>query len=204
MKNESARINALKIKLPFATAKLERPAKWNVNGNDEAAFSLDVNDFSSATDLLERLGFVSHGDVSMNAKILFNATVSRNRKTSPAFRIDTKAHFDSLPIAPIVDLLPLPGYVQTVTGRVSGKLQVSSAPNGVVRWNADIAGKKVNLGVKAISNEKWREISLESMGTSIERFLSRLERFFGNTNIKLEASFCEGISESHGFMESNR
>ena len=31
MKNESARINALKIKLPFATAKLERPAKWNVD-----------------------------------------------------------------------------------------------------------------------------------------------------------------------------
>ena len=170
MKNESARINALKIKLPFATAKLERPAKWNVNGNDEAAFSLDVNDFSSATDLLERLGFVSHGDVSMNAKILFNATVSRNRKTSPAFRIDTKAHFDSLPIAPIVDLLPLPGYVQTVTGRVSGKLQVSSAPNGVVRWNADIAGKKVNLGIKAISNEKWREISLESMGLQSNGF----------------------------------
>ena len=172
VKNASARINALKIKLPFATAKLERPAKWNVNGNDEAAFSLEVNDFSAATDLLERLGFVSHGDVSMNAKILFNATVSRNRKTSPAFRIDTKAHFDSLPIAPIVDLLPLPGYVQTVTGRVSGKLQVSSAPNGVVRWNADLAGKKVNLGIKAkaISNEKWREISLESMGLQSNGF----------------------------------
>ena len=146
MKNESARINALKIKLPFATAKLERPAKWNVDSHDEAAFSVDVSDFSSTNDFMQRLGLVSLGDVPRDAKLRFNVAVLRNRKTSPAFRIDTKAHFDSLPIAPIVDLLPLPGYVQTVTGRVSGELQVSSAPNGVVRWNADIAGKKVNLG----------------------------------------------------------
>ena len=170
MKNESARINALKIKLPFATAKLERPAKWNVDSHDEAAFSVDVSDFSSTNDFMQRLGLVSLGDVPRDAKLRFNVAVLRNRKTSPAFRIDTKAHFDSLPIAPIVDLLPLPGYVQTVTGRVSGKLQVSSAPNGVVRWNADIAGKKVNLGIKAISNEKWREISLESMGLQSNGF----------------------------------
>ncbi len=170
MKNESAHISALKIKLPFATAKLEKPAKWNLYDNDEAALFIDVNDFPSIADLLSQLGLVSFVDLPEDAKIRFNATVSRNRKTSSTFTIDTKAHFDSLPIAPLVDLVPLPGYMQRVTGRVSGELQVSYAPGGVFRWQADITGKRVNMRGKVIANEKWRDISLEAVGLQSSGF----------------------------------
>ena len=170
MKNESAHISALKIKLPFATAKLEKPAKWNLYDNDKAALFIDVNDFPSVADLLRRLGLVSFVDLPKDAKIRFNAVMSRNRKTSSTFKIDTKAHFDSLPIAPLVDLVPLPGYMQRISGRVSGELQVSYAPGGVFRWNADVTGKKVKMRMKVFANEKWREASLEPVGLQSSGF----------------------------------
>ncbi len=163
IKNTSARISIFEIKLPFATARLAKPAKWNVSGDDEAALSIEVNDLSSASNLLERLGLVSPEDVSKGAKIRFSTTVSRNRKNSLAFKIDTNAQFDSLPIAPFADLVLLPWHVQKATGRVSGELQLSLAHDGVVRWNMDIAGQKVDIRAKTISNEKWRDVFLESI-----------------------------------------
>ena len=163
IQNESAQFEILEIELPFATAKLEKPAKWNVDGNDEAAFSVDVSDFSSAGDLLERLGLISLEDVSKETKIRFKAAVSRNRITSSPLRVDVNARFDSFPVAPLEELVPFPGNVQKATGKVSGVLQVSSTPDGVLRWKADIAGKKLGARAKIISKEKWREVFLESL-----------------------------------------
>ena len=163
-KNASASINTLEIKLPFAAAKLQKPAKWNVDGNDEAAFSVDVSDFSSTNDFMQRLGLVSLGDVPRDAKLRFNVAVSRNRKNPSAFRIDAKTHFASLPIALLMDLVPPQTHVQKAAGRVSGELQVTSAPGGAFRWKADIVGKKLGARIKFISKEKWREVSLESLG----------------------------------------
>ncbi len=163
MKNGSADVNALEIKLPFATAKLERPAKWNVDGNDEAAFSIDVRDFSSASVLLEQLGLVSLEGIPRDAKIRFHTAVSRNRTIPSAFRVDTKARFESLPAAPLFDLVPLPGYVQHATGWLSGELQVASTPEGAFRWEADIVGKKLRARTRIIPKEQWQEVALEAL-----------------------------------------
>ncbi|MCY4128067.1 MAG: hypothetical protein OXG15_02365, partial [Gammaproteobacteria bacterium] len=162
-KNASATINALEIKLPFATAKLQKPAKWNVDANDEAAFYVDVSYFSSTNDFMQRLGLVSLGDVPRDAKLRFNVAVSRNRKKSSAYMVDTSARFDSLPIAPLVDFVPLPAYLQKATGWVSGGLQVSSTLDGALRWKADIVGKNLGARTKIISKEKWRDFSLASL-----------------------------------------
>ncbi len=164
VKNASASINTLEIKLPFAAAKLQKPAKWNVDSHDEAAFSVDVSDFSSTNDFMQRLGLVSLGDVPRDEKLRFNVAVLRNRKTSPAFRIDAKTHFASLPIALLLDLVPPQTHVQKAAGRVSGELQVTSAPDGAFRWKADIVGRKLGARTKFISKEQWREVSLESLG----------------------------------------
>ena len=164
VKNASASINTLEIKLPFAAAKLQKPAKWNVDSHDEAAFSVDVSDFSSTNDFMQRLGLVSLGDVPRDAKLRFNVAVLRNRKTSPAFRIDAKTHFASLPIALLLDLVPPQTHAQKAAGRVSGELQVTSSPDGAFRWKADIVGKKLGARTKFISKEQWREVSLESLG----------------------------------------
>ncbi|MCE2451277.1 MAG: AsmA family protein [Nitrospinae bacterium] len=162
-KNVSASINTLEIKLPFAMAKLKKPAKWDVNSNDEAAFSIEVSDFPSANDFLQRLGLVSLGDVPRDAKLSFDVAVSRNRKTLSAFRVDANARFVSLQVAPLLDLAPLPAYVQKATGRVSGELQVSSTPEGAFRWEADIVGKKLRARTRIIPKEQWQEVSLESL-----------------------------------------
>lgn len=164
MKNESAQFESLEIELPFAAAKLEKPAKWNVDSNDEAAFSVEVKDFSSAGELLVRLGLVSLGDIPQNAKFRLSAAVSRNRKTPSVFRIDTKTHFDSLPVAPLLDLVPFPGNVQKATGKVSGVLQVSSNLDGALRWKADIVGKVLGANARIDPKEKWHRFSLQSMG----------------------------------------
>ena len=163
MKNESARINTLEIKLPFASAKLDKHAKWNVDGNDEAVFSVDVNDFSSATELLKRIGLISFADDTSDANIRLNAAVSRNRKTPSAFKADVNARFVSLPVAPVVDLAPLSAFVENATGRVSGELQVSSAFDGAIQWKADIVGKNLGTSVRLITEEKPRRVALESM-----------------------------------------
>ena len=170
MKNQSAQFESLEIELPFATAKLEKPAKWNVHGDDEAEFVVDVHDFSSAADLLERFGLISIEDVSEETKIRFKAAVSRNRITSSPLRVDVNARFDSLPVAPIVGLVPFLGNVQIATGKASGVLQVSSTLDGNLRWKADIAGKKLGARVKIISKEKPRQVSLESMGLQSSGF----------------------------------
>ena len=163
-KNVSATINTLEIKLPFATAKLQKPAKWNADGNDDAAFYVDVSDFSSTNDFMQRLGLVSFGDVPRDAKLRFNVAVSRNRKNSSAYMVDTNARFDSLPIAPLVDFVPLPAYLlQKATGWISGGLQVSSTLDGALRWKADIVGKDIGARTKIISKEKWRDFSLASL-----------------------------------------
>ena len=164
LKNESARISTMEIKLPFAAAKLERPAKWNVDSIDEAAFVVDVNDFSSASDFLEGFELVLLEDVPRDAKIRFNAIVSRNRKSHSPVKVDVNARFGSLPIAPFVKLLPLSTYVQEATGVMSGELQVSSITDGALRWKADIVGKKLGIKTRFISEEKPRRVSLESMG----------------------------------------
>ncbi len=170
MKNQSAQLESLEIELPFATAKLEKPAKWNVHGDDEAEFFVDVHDFSSAADLLERFGLISIEDVSEETKIRFKVALSRNRITSSPLRVDVNARFDSLPVAPLVELVPFPGNVQIATGKVSGILQVSSTPDGDLRWKADIAGKKLGARVKIISKEKPRQVSLGSMGLQSSGF----------------------------------
>ncbi len=162
-KNASASINTLEIKLPFAAAKLQKPAKWNVDGNDEAAFYVDVSDFSSTNDFMQRLGLISFGDVPQDAKLRFNVAVSRNRKNPSAYLVDTNARFDSLPVAPLVDFVPLPAYLQKATGWVSGELQVSSTLDGALRWKADIVGKNLGARIKIISKEKWRDFSLASL-----------------------------------------
>lgn len=162
-KNASASINTLEIKLPFAAAKLQKPAKWNVDGNDEAAFYVDVSDFSSTNDFMQRLGLISFGDVPQDAKLRFNVAVSRNRKNSSAYMVDTNARFDSLSVAPLVDFVPLPAYLQKATGWVSGEFQVSSTLNGAFRWKADIVGKNLGARIKIISKEKWRDFSLASL-----------------------------------------
>ncbi|MDE0331987.1 MAG: DUF748 domain-containing protein [Nitrospinae bacterium] len=163
IRNSSAHIYALEIKLPFAKAKLERPAKWNADGDDEAAFSVDVSDFISANDILERLELVSLGDVPRDAKLRLKASVSRNRKVSSPIKVDAKTHFTSLPIASLADLIPVTAYVQKVAGRVSGELQVASAPDGALRWKAEIAGKKLGARSRIIPGDKWRKVSLESL-----------------------------------------
>ena len=162
-KNISASINTLEIKLPFAAAKLQKPAKWNVDGNDEAAFYVDVSDFSSTNDFMQRLGLISLGDVPQDAKLRFNVAVSRNRKNPSAYLVDTNARFDSLPVAPLVDFVPLPAYLQKAAGWVSGELQVSSTLDGALRWKADIVGKNLGARTKIISKEKWRDFSLASL-----------------------------------------
>lgn len=164
LKNESARINTFDIKIPFAAAKIERPAIWNVEGIDEAAFVVDVNDLSSATELLEVFGLVSFEDVPGDVKIRFNAIVSRNRESPSVFKVDAKARFASLPIAPFVKLFPLMAYVRKTTGRMSGELQVSSDPDGAFRWKADIVGQKFGTEARFISKGKWRHVFLESIG----------------------------------------
>ena len=169
-KNASASINTLEIKLPFATAKLQKPAKWNVDGNDEAAIYVDVSDFSFANDFMQRLGLVSLGDVPQDAKLRFNVAVSRNRKNPSAYMVDTNARFDSLPVAPLVDFVPLPAYLQKAAGWVSGELQVSSTLDGVLRWKADIVGKNLGARTKIISKEKWRDLSLVSLAIQSDGF----------------------------------
>ncbi|MDE0341135.1 MAG: DUF748 domain-containing protein [Nitrospinae bacterium] len=170
MKNESANIETLDIELPFAVAKLQKPAKWNVDGNDEAAFSISIRDFSSANDFLKHLGLTSFGDVPRDAKLRLNAAVSRDRKIPSAFKFDTKTHFASLPIAPIMELVPLQKYLHIAAGRVSGELQVSSNPDGALHWKVDIVGKKLVAKAKLISKEKPRQVSLESMGLQSSGF----------------------------------
>ena len=170
MKNESANIETLDIELPFAVAKLQKPAKWNVDGNDEVAFSISIRDFSSANDFLKRLGLTSFGDVPRDAKLRLNATVSRDRKIPSAFKFDTKTHFAFLPIAPIMELVPLQKYLHIAAGRVSGELQVSSNPDGALHWKVDIVGKKLVAKAKLISKEKPRQVSLESMGLQSSGF----------------------------------
>lgn len=169
-KNASASINTLDIKLLFATAKLQKPAKWNVDGNDEAAIYVEVSDFSSTNDFMQRLGIVSLGDVPLDAKLRFNVAVSRNRKNSSAYMVDTSARFDSLPVAPLVDFVPLPAYLQKATGWLSGELQVSSALDGALRWKADIVGKNLGAHTKMISKEKWRDLSLASLAIQSDGF----------------------------------
>ena len=163
IKSESVRFETLEIALPFATAKLETPAKWSVHG-DAAEFSVEVSNFLTATVLLERFGLLSLEEVPNDARIGFHVAVSRNRKNSAAFGIDANARFNSLPVALLADLVPFPGDVQKVQGIVSGELQVASAPDGVINWKADIVGKKLSMRAKIISGEKWREVSLESLG----------------------------------------
>ena len=163
MQNESAQLEILEIELPFATAKLEKPAKWNVDGNDEAVFSVDVSDFSSAGDFMQRFWLMPLGDVPRDAKLRFHVALSRNRKIRSVLRVDANARFDSLPVAPLVELVPFPGNVQKATGKVSGVLQISSTSDGALRWKADIAGKKLGARAKIISKEKWREVFLESL-----------------------------------------
>ena len=170
MKNESAHIETLDVELPFAVAKLQKPAKWNVDGNDEAAFSVSIRDFSSANDFLKRLGLTSFGDVPRDAKLRLSAVVSRDRKIPSAFKFDTKTHFVSLPIAPIMELLPLQKYLHIAAGRVNGELQVSSNPDGALHWKVDIVGKKLVAKAKLISKEKPRQVSLESMGLQSSGF----------------------------------
>ena len=170
MKNESAHIEILDIELPFAVAKLQKPAKWNVDGNDEAAVSVNIRDFSSVNDFLRRLGLTSFGDVPRDAKLRLNATVSRDRKIPSAFKFDAKTHFASLPIAPIMELVPLQKYLHIAAGRVSGELQVSSNPDGALHWEVDIVGKKLVAKAKLTSKEKPRQVSLESMGLQSSGF----------------------------------
>ena len=162
MKDESAHVERLDIELPFAAAKLQKPAKWNINGNDEASFSLDVRNFSSANVFLERLGLATFGDVPRDAKLRLDAAVSRNRSNPSAFEIDAKTHFTSLPITPLVDLIPAQQRVRDVTGLVSGELQVSLNLDGVIRWNVDIAGKKLAAETRMTSNDSRRRVSLAS------------------------------------------
>ena len=164
VKNESAHVDALDIKLPFITAKLQRPAKWNVNGNDEAAVSVDVSDLSSASDFMQRLGLVSPGEVPRDAKLRFNAAVSRNRKTPSAFNLIAKTYFDSLSITPLVELVPSQTYLQKATGRVSGELQVVSAPNGALEWNADIVGKNIGAEARITPRGNRSRVTLETVG----------------------------------------
>ena len=180
-KNASASINTLEIKLPFAMAKLKKPAQWNVDGNDEAAIYVEVSDFSSTNDFMQRLGLVSLGDVPQDAKLRFNVAVSRNRKNPSAYMIDTSARFDSLPVAPLVDFVPLPAYLQKATGWVSGELQVSSTLDGALRWKADIVGKNLGARTKIILKEKWRDLSLVSLAIQSDGFYLASE---GSAEIK--------------------
>ena len=91
MKNESARINALKIKLPFATAKLERPAKWNVNGMDSIRFQWTVSSLEDAA----RLARSILGDPASKFLVAGGADglveISRSRKKTHS--ISTKWSF---------------------------------------------------------------------------------------------------------------
>ncbi len=189
-KNVSASINTLEIKLPFAMAKLKKPAKWNVNSNDEAAFSIEVRDFPSANDFLQRLDLVSLGDVPRGAKLNFDVAVSRNRKTLSAFKADVNARFVSLQVAPLLDLAPLSAYVQKATGRVSGELQVSSAPGGVLQWKADIVGKNLGARARLISEEKPRRVVLESMGIQSSGIYSASKEFAEIQTLGLRLPFA--------------
>ena len=189
-KNASASINTLKIKLPFAAAKLQKPAKWNVDGTDEAAFYVDVSDFSSANDFMQRLGLISLGDVPQDAKLRFNVAASRNRKNPSAYMVDANARFDSLPVAPLVDFVPLPAYLQKATGWVSGELQVSSTLDGALRWKADIIGKNLGARTKIISKEKWRDFSLASLVIQSDGFYLASKGFAEIKTLDLKLPFA--------------
>ena len=164
LRNESARIDALEIEAPFAVVKLEKPARWNVAGEDEAALSVDVSDLSSLADLLARLDAASLEGFPDGTKMRFAAAASRNRKKTSGFRVDTEVRFAALPIAPFVRLAPLPAAMKKPRGRVSGALQVSVSPAGVVHWSADLSGKKIGASVGRTPAGKPRAVSLDSVG----------------------------------------
>ncbi len=170
IQNESVQISVLEIELPFARSELRKPAQWDVSGDGQIVFSVDVRDLSSAMDLLERIGTVSLEDVPKDAKIHFDVAVARNRKTSLLLKADVNARFHSLPIASLASLFPFPSYLKKPTGQVEGALQVSFMPNGVVRWNADLTGKKVGVRVKIISNGRSRDAYVDvNLGSGREK-----------------------------------
>ncbi len=162
-KNGSAYVETLRIQSSFASAKLLKPAKWNIDGNDEAEFSIDMLDFSSANDLLERLGLASFGDVPRDAKLRMDAVVSRNRKNPSVFEIDAKTRFAFLPIASFLDWVPLQEQVQNATGLVSGELQVNLSPKGPLRWKLGILGRKLVANTSIFSVDNPLQVSLESV-----------------------------------------
>lgn len=158
----SARIDALEIELPFAAARLDKPARWNVSGRDEAALSVDVGDLASVADLLARLGLASLEGFPGGTRARLTAALSRNRKETSGFRAEADARFAALPIVPFVRLTPLPASVKKPAGRVSGALRVSLSPAGAVRWDADLAGKKIGAIAGKAPDGKPRAVSLDS------------------------------------------
>lgn len=162
LRRESARIDALEIELPFAAARLDKPARWNVSGRDEAALSVDVGDLASAADLLARLGLASIEGFPAGTKARLTAALSRNRKKTSGFGAEADARFAALPIAPFVRLTPLRASVKKPAGLVSGALRASLSPAGAVRWDADLAGRKIGAIAGKTPDGKPRAVSLDS------------------------------------------
>ena len=170
LKSESAQINTMEIKLPFASAKLLGAAKWNVDGNDEASFAVQIRDVSMASNLAKRLGLVSLGDIPGNTKFRLNAAMSRSRKNSSAFKISMNTSFDSLPLASLAELITLPPNVQKVFGRLNGELQLAALPDGPLRWKATVIGRQVSAWVRIDSMDKPRRVTFESIGLKSSGF----------------------------------
>ncbi|OGL67497.1 MAG: hypothetical protein A3J27_05995 [Candidatus Tectomicrobia bacterium RIFCSPLOWO2_12_FULL_69_37] len=138
----AAELARLEAELPFGGLRLGKPARWNVGGRDEAELLLDIGDLSAAevwagsvVDLPVKLG--KKGEV-LTARL----TASRERARAKAFDWSAEAAFDPLEIGPLVRLgmessLSLGG----AGGEVSGKLGVSYAASGTLRWEADLKGE---------------------------------------------------------------
>ncbi|MEK6711886.1 MAG: DUF748 domain-containing protein, partial [Nitrospinota bacterium] len=138
----SAELALLDAALPFGLISLTRPARWNIQGKDEAEFLLAINDLSAAevwagslVELPVKLG-------KKGERLSAAALVTRDRGRGNRIGWSARAEFDPLEIGPLVRLgLDSSSFLAGAGGEVSGKVALSySSPEGV-RWETDLKGE---------------------------------------------------------------
>ncbi len=185
----AARFEKLDADLPFGKIRLKKGARWNVEGRDEGSFTVSLSDLGAAVAAAGPFIGVSPKEFKRGGKLDASLTARRDRKRK-ALSCALTARFDPVEIGPFARLAPRLNAARNLSGRFGGKIELSTAPDNVFRWKADLTGTGVSGDFRGGAGDGWRSVKLAKMAL---RSAGRFDAVRGSARLsRLEAEFPFG------------